>query len=169
MSLRLSLPKPALLALSAIALIVGALMATGCGGSSSAPAAVDSSGSANAPCSRTFSSLTEVQGAVAKAAAHAVICLEDGDYGKLSLDAGTRPTRVIVRAEHPAGATIEGAELAGDNLTLAGFVSTSGIQVSPGRQASRSNTTASPAVARASKPGPPTRPRSTTPRSSATS
>jgi hypothetical protein len=125
-------PKPALLALSAIALIAIALMATGCGGGSSAPAAVDSSGSANAPCSQTFSSLSEVQGAIAKAPSHAVICLEDGDYGKLGLDAGARPTRVIVRAEHPAGATIEGAELAGDDLTLAGFISTEGIQVMPG-------------------------------------
>jgi hypothetical protein len=132
MSLRFSLPKSALLALGAIAPIACASTMAGCGGSSSAPAAVDSSGSANAPCSRTFSSLAEVQGAVAKAAPHAVICLDDGDYGKLSLDAGTRPTRVTVRAEHPAGATIEGAELAGDNLTLAGFISTEGIQVEPG-------------------------------------
>jgi hypothetical protein len=131
-SLRLSLPKTALLALSAGALIASALSAAGCGGGSSAPAAVDSSGSANAPCSRTFASLTEVGEAVAKAASHAVICLEDGNYGKLSLDAGSRPTRITVRAEHPAGATIEGAELAGDNLTLAGFVSTEGIQVMPG-------------------------------------
>jgi hypothetical protein len=131
MRLRFALPKTVLLVLGAI-IAVSALAMTGCGADSSAPAAVDSSTSVDAPCSRTFSSLSEVQAAVAKAAPHAVICLEDGDYGKLSLDAGTRPTRVTVRAEHPAGATIEGAELAGDNLTLAGFVSTEGIQVEPG-------------------------------------
>ena len=132
MNLRLSLPRTALLALSAIAVLASVLTAVGCGGGSSAPAAVDSSTSLNAPCSRRFASLDEVQGAVAKAAPHAVICLIDGDYGKLSLDAGARPTRVTVRAENPAGATIEGAELDGDNLTLAGFVSTEGIQVMPG-------------------------------------
>jgi hypothetical protein len=128
-SLRSSLPKPGL---AALALIACASAASGCGGGSSAPAAVDSSASVNAPCSRSFASLAEVAGAVAKAPPHAVICLADGDYGKLSLDAGARPTRVTVRAEHPAGATIEGAELAGDNLTLAGFVSSEGIQVMPG-------------------------------------
>ncbi len=132
MSLRLSLLKTALLALSAVAVAAIILGATGCGGGSSAPAAVDSSASAGAPCSHIYSSLEEIEGAVAKAVPHAVICLEDGDFGKLSLDAGARPTRVTVRAKHPAGATIEGAELAGDNLTLAGFVSTEGIQVMPG-------------------------------------
>jgi hypothetical protein len=131
-SFRLGLPKTALLALSAIAALVSGLTAVGCGGGSSAPAAVDSFVSLNTPCSRSFASLDEVQGAVENAAPHAVICLIDGDYGKLSLDAGTRPTRVTVRAENPAGATIEGAELDGDNLTLAGFVSTEGIQVMPG-------------------------------------
>jgi hypothetical protein len=132
MSLRFSLPRAAVLALGAIAVLASASITAGCGGDSSAPAAVDSSASVNAPCSQSFASLDEVQGAIAKAAPHSVICLEDGDYGKLSLDAGTRPTRVTVRAEHPAGATVEGAELAGDNLTLAGFVSTEGIQVEPG-------------------------------------
>ena len=132
MSLRLSLPKTALPALSVVAALVSVLTAVGCGGGTSAPAAVDSSVSLNAPCSRSFASLEEVEGAVAKAPPHAVICLEDGDFGKLSLDAGARPTRVTVRAKHPAGATIEGAELAGDNLTLTGFVSTEGIQVMPG-------------------------------------
>jgi hypothetical protein len=132
MRLRFGLLKTALSALGAFVVIASALTSTGCGADSSAPAAVDSSTSVDAPCSRTFSSLSEVQAAVAKAAPHAVICLEGGNYGKLSLDAGTRPTRVTVRAEHPAGTTIEGAELAGDNLTLAGFVSTEGIQVEPG-------------------------------------
>jgi hypothetical protein len=132
MKLRFGPPKAALLALGVIAAVASTLAAVGCGGDSSAPAAVDSSSSVNAPCSRSFASLSEVQSALEKASPHAVICLSDGDYGKLSLDAGSRPTRVTVRAEHPAGTTIEGAELAGDNLTLAGFVSTEGIQVMPG-------------------------------------
>jgi len=131
-SLRFSLPKPALTVLAAIALIAAASITVGCGGDSSAPAAVDSSANLDAPCSHSFASLSEVQSAVKKAPPDAVLCLSAGDYGKLSLDAGSRPTRVTVRAEHPAGTTIEGAELVGDNLTLAGFVSTDGIQVMPG-------------------------------------
>jgi hypothetical protein len=130
-SICLSLPKHALHLLAAIALAACALTTAGCGGDSGAPAAVDSSASLDAPCSRSFASLAEIAGAVAKAPPHAVICLGDGEYGKLSLDAGARPTRVTVRAEHPAAATIEGAELAGDNLTLSGFVSSEGIQVEP--------------------------------------
>jgi hypothetical protein len=131
-SFSFGLPKAALLATTMLAAGAVILAMVGCGSDSNAPAAVDSSVSTNASCSRTFASLTEVQGAVAKAQPHAVICLANGDYGKLSLDSGSRPTRVTVRAQHPAGATIEGAELAGDNLTLAGFVSTSGVQVEPG-------------------------------------
>jgi hypothetical protein len=126
------LDKTLLPALGAIAATTILLGGVGCGSDSSVPAAVDSSADAGAPCSRTYSSLEEVEGAVAKAPPHAVICLEDGNYGKLSLDAGARPARVTVRAKHPARTTIEGAELAGDNLTLAGLVSTEGIQVMPG-------------------------------------
>jgi hypothetical protein len=131
-SLRFSPPKAVLLALGAVVVMACAVTLGGCGDGSSAPAAVDPSGSADAPCSHTYSSLAEIQGAVAKAAPHAVICLGDGNYGKLSLDAGSRPTRVTVRSKNPAGATVAGAELAGDNLTFADFVSTDGIQVEPG-------------------------------------
>jgi hypothetical protein len=133
-TLRPSPRKPASFALASI-VAVAMLAAGGCGGDSKAPAADTDPAASLAPCSRTVASLAAVQTAIDSAAADSVLCLRDGDYGKLSLDGGSRPTRVTVRAEHPAGATIAGAELAGENLTIARFVSTSGIQVEPGATA----------------------------------
>jgi hypothetical protein len=126
--------KPALL-LSLAMLAISAAVTCGCGGGSQEPQASAAPAAEEESCSQTVAGTPEVQEALSSAAADAVICLDDGHYGKLSLDAGSRPTRVTVRAAHPAGATIEGAELAGSNLTLSRFVSTSGIQVMPGATA----------------------------------
>jgi hypothetical protein len=73
-----------------------------------------------------------LQSAVASAATGAVVCLADGSYGKLTLNAQKTGAGVTVRAADPAGATIAGASLAGSGLRLAEFVSTDGIEVLPG-------------------------------------
>ncbi len=111
------------------------LLLGGCGGGSPEPQASAVPAAEGGSCSQTVTGIPEVQDALSSAGADAVICLRDGDYGKLSLNAGSRPSRVTVRAEDPAGATIEGAELAGSNLTLSRFISTDGIQVMPGATA----------------------------------
>jgi hypothetical protein len=103
----------------------------GCG--SSAPAQEPASAIAGTPpCTLTVTGLSEAEQQAPSAEGGSIICLADGEYGELELDAGSRSTRVTVRAEHPGQATIEGASLAGDDLTLSHFVSTSGIQVQPG-------------------------------------
>jgi Right handed beta helix region len=124
--------SPALLAgLASFLLLLG-----GCGSSDPEPAS-DAAASNSAPgtCSTTVASPAAVQEAVASAPAESTVCLADGHYDKLTLDAGERSGEVTVRAEHPAKATIAGASLAGDNLTLSRFVSTDGIQVQPGATA----------------------------------
>jgi hypothetical protein len=83
-------------------------------------------------CTATVSSVAAVQSAVSSAAAGAVVCLTNGSYGKLSLDATKAMPGVTIRAASPAGATIAGASISGSNLTLARFVSTSSIQIQPG-------------------------------------
>ncbi len=83
-------------------------------------------------CTTTVSSVTAAQSSVASAAPGAVVCLADGSYGTVSLEATKAKPGVTLRAEHPGKATIAGASLKGTNLTLARFVSTSGVTIQPG-------------------------------------
>jgi Big-like domain-containing protein/parallel beta helix pectate lyase-like protein len=85
-----------------------------------------------AACTTTVSSLAAVASAVDDAAAGATVCLPDGSYGKLSLSASKAAPGVTVRAEHPGGATIDGASLDGSYLTLAQFNVTGEVDVEPG-------------------------------------
>ncbi len=130
-------PRPATFASPAVlaGLVSFLLLLGGCGSSDPEPASNATSGSVSSACSTTVVSLAAAQEAAATALPDSTVCLADGHYGKLSLDGGDRSGRVTVRAEHPAKATIAGASLAGDNLTLARFVSTDGIQVQPGATA----------------------------------
>jgi hypothetical protein len=77
-------------------------------------------------------SLGAVQSAVAGAEPGSAVCLRDGSYGELSLEAEKSGGDVVVRAENLGGATIAGADLRGSHLTLAHFVVAGGIVVEPG-------------------------------------
>jgi hypothetical protein len=83
-------------------------------------------------CTTTVTSVSAAQSSVASAAPGAVVCLADGSYGKVSLEATKAKPGVTLRAAHPGKATIAGASLQGENLTLARFVSTSGVTIQPG-------------------------------------
>jgi hypothetical protein len=83
-------------------------------------------------CTTTVSSVSAAQSSVAAAAAGAVVCLADGSYGKVSLEASKAAPGVTLRAAHAGKATIAGASLQGSNLTLARFVSTSSVTIQPG-------------------------------------
>ena len=83
-------------------------------------------------CTSTVSSVSAAQSGVASAAPGAVICLADGSYGKVSLEATKAEPGVTLRAANPGKATIAGASLKGSNLTLARFVSTSSVTIQPG-------------------------------------
>jgi hypothetical protein len=85
-----------------------------------------------AGCTTTVNSVSAAQSGVSSAATGAVVCLANGSYGKVSLDASKSAPGVTLRAANAGQATIAGASLRGSNLTLAGFVSTSSIQVQPG-------------------------------------
>ena len=64
---------------------------------------------------------------VSSAAPGSVVCVGNGNYAKLALTATKAAPGVTVRAANPGGATIAGASLSGSNLTLARFVSTTGV------------------------------------------
>ena len=83
-------------------------------------------------CTSTLSSTSAVSSAVSSASAGAVICLADGSYGKLTLNATKAKPGVTVQAQHPGGATIDGASMSGSYLTLARFDVTDEVTVQPG-------------------------------------
>ncbi len=83
-------------------------------------------------CTTTASSTSALTSALTSAAPGSVLCLADGSYAKLTLNASKAAPGVTVRSANPAGATIAGASLSGSNLTLARFVITNGVQVMPG-------------------------------------
>ena len=122
--------------LALLAAAAGVLLVLGLEDDSKSPAAgADSDAHLPAHCSERLTQPADVQRAIVSAPVNAAICLADGDYGKLTLDAGSRSGEITVRAEHPGQATISGASLSGSHLTLARFVSTGSIQVQPGATA----------------------------------
>jgi hypothetical protein len=114
-----------------LSLAVGSALLGGCGGDTTADHTATGE---RAPdwCTATVSSLASVQSAVSAAAPGAVVCVGDGSYGKLTLDAEAETEGVTVRAEHRGEATIAGASISGSHLTVARFVFTSGLQIQPG-------------------------------------
>ena len=84
------------------------------------------------PCSLVVYSVMAVHAALAPAPPGKVICLGNGNYGKLELSAEKRAPGVTVRAANPGKATIDGAELSGSNLKLARFKIDDEVVIEPG-------------------------------------
>ena len=72
-------------------------------------------------CATTVSSTAAAQTAVSAAANGETICIADGTYGKLTLNATKAAPGVTVRPVTSGGATIAGASLQGGQLTLSRF------------------------------------------------
>jgi hypothetical protein len=90
------------------------------------------SGAQAADCTTTVSSTSAAATAVSAAAPGATVCLADGTYGKVTLNASKAAPGVTVRAEHPGQATIAGAQLDGSYLTIAQFRMTGTFEPRPG-------------------------------------
>ena len=84
-----------------------------------------------ADCTTVETSTSAAASAVSAAAAGSVVCLADGSYGEVSLST-SKPDEVTLQAEHPGQATITGASLDGEHLTLARFDITGEVTVQPG-------------------------------------
>jgi hypothetical protein len=80
----------------------------------------------------TASSIAAATGAVNAASPGATVCLADGTYGTLTLNASKAAPGVTVRAEHPGQATIAGATLSGSYLTVSQFRMTGTFDARPG-------------------------------------
>jgi hypothetical protein len=83
------------------------------------------------PCSTTVTSTAAAQSAAAGAAPGTVICLANGSYGKLALNAHPAG-EVVVQSAPPGVTSIAGATLAGSHVTLEGFNVTDEVDVEPG-------------------------------------
>jgi hypothetical protein len=86
----------------------------------------------SATCTTTVSSVSAVASAVGSAPAGATICMADGTYGQLTLNATKAAPGVTVRAENPGKATIAGASLSGSYITIAQFRITGTFDPRPG-------------------------------------
>jgi hypothetical protein len=82
-------------------------------------------------CTTTVSSPAALSTEVGGADPGAVICLADGSYGALSLDA-EKTGEVLIRARNPGAAHIAGADLDGSHLTLSRFDVNGLVDVMPG-------------------------------------
>jgi hypothetical protein len=85
-----------------------------------------------AECSSVVTSVSAAQSSASSASPGSVICLADGSYGTLSLNATKAAPGVTVRAEHPGLATLTGATMQGARLTLARFNVNGEVTVEPG-------------------------------------
>ena len=83
-------------------------------------------------CSAVVSSLSAAEAGASSAPPGAVICLTDGSYGELHLDADKTGPGVTVRARNPGKATIAGADLRGSDLALSQFLVAGEITIEPG-------------------------------------
>jgi hypothetical protein len=83
-------------------------------------------------CTTTTSSVSAAQTAVASAVPGSVICLANGKYGRITINAKKAAPGVTLRAQNPGQATIEGATVGGSHLTLARFVITNGVSIPGG-------------------------------------
>jgi hypothetical protein len=72
-------------------------------------------------CDVLATSTEDVTSALEHAAPGEVLCVADGTYPEVDLEGGFPGAGVEVRAEHPGGATIEGATIAGVGITLGRF------------------------------------------------
>jgi hypothetical protein len=83
-------------------------------------------------CTTTVSSISAAQSAVSSAAPGSVVCLADGSYGALALNASKAAPGVTMRAAHPGKAILASATLTGTRLTLARFDVNGEVTIEPG-------------------------------------
>ncbi len=100
--------------------------------SPAAPAAQTPKQAGRAVCTQIVGSIEAAREAVGAAAAGSVVCLRDGEFGRLDLNASKTGPGVTLRAAHPGKASLDGLSMDGKNLTVARFKITGDIEVQPG-------------------------------------
>jgi hypothetical protein len=99
---------------------------------SPAPAAQTPKQVGHTGCTGIVGSIDAARDSVEAAAPGSVICLRDGEFGPLDLNASKTRPGVTLRAEHPGKASLDGVSMDGKNLTVARFRITADVVIQPG-------------------------------------
>jgi hypothetical protein len=86
----------------------------------------------NEECTTVVSSISSAQSAVSSASPGSVVCLSNGSYGALALNATKATPGVVMRAQNPGQATLSSATMTGTNLTIARFKVNGEVTIEPG-------------------------------------
>lgn len=90
-------------------------------------------GTANATtCTTTVSTVTAAQSAVSSATAGDTVCLADGTYGRITLNATPSSPGVTLTAQHSGAASVGGIDLYGSRLTVSNLELTNSIDIKTG-------------------------------------
>ena len=129
-SMRGGRSRAAVFAVALFAIAAGLVLLLSTGGEDNGALAVSTK--AKGGCNVTTGSIETLESDVGKARPGTTICLADGTFGELNLDAGSSGRGVMVSAAHPGKATLSGADLSGSHLSLARFEIDGEVTIEPG-------------------------------------
>jgi hypothetical protein len=85
-----------------------------------------------ATCTTTASTVTAAQSAVSSATAGDTVCLADGTYGRITLNATPSAPGVTLTAQHSGAPSVGGIDLYGSRLTVSNLKLTNSIDIKTG-------------------------------------
>ncbi len=119
-----------------VALLAAAAVVLASSGSSSDPApepsAAPQTASLGPECDTVAAGTDDIAAALEHASPGQIVCVADGSYPEVTLEGEFPGAGVEVRAENPGGATIEGATIMGEGITLARFDVDGEVVIEPG-------------------------------------
>ncbi len=122
--------RVAVFAFALFAVAAGIFLLLSAGGGDDGALAVSTT--AKGHCGATVAGLETLESATSSARPGTTICLANGSFGDLELDADSSGRGVTVRAAHPGEATLASADLSGSHLSLAQFKIDGEVTIEPG-------------------------------------
>jgi hypothetical protein len=82
-----------------------------------------------ATCTTTVSTVGTAESAVSAASAGDTVCLADGTYGRITLNATPASPGVTLTAQHSGAASVDGVDLYGSHLTVSNLELTGAVDI----------------------------------------
>ena len=126
--------RAAISVVALFAIAAGLVLLLSSGGEDDGALAVSTRGPARAEgrCTVTANSLAALESAASSAAPGSTLCLGNGGYEELTLEADSTGAGITVWPAHPGKATIAGADLSGSHIALADFKVRGEVTIEPG-------------------------------------